>query len=753
MLMNRVYYLLKPIVPWPWRIALRRWWANRRRQAFADVWPIDVRAGGTPAGWLGWPEGKRFALVLTHDVEGTKGLSRVEQLMNIEVEQGLRSCFNLVPEGEYRVPDAMRNMLDQAGFEVGIHGLEHDGKLYSSRTKFATKVLRINRYLEKWKCSGFRSPFMQHKLEWLHKLHIEYDSSTFDTDPFEPQSDGAGTIFPFWVSGPNASGYVELPYTLPQDFTLFKVLEEKGIDIWKRKVDWIAERGGMILLNVHPDYMCFKGQPGRDEYPVSHYQELLRYIHEKYDGSYWPALPREVVRYYRGRVPLPVRNTRKKICMVAYTTYEGDNHVRQCAETLAKRGDRVDVVAVSTAHLRQQPESELNGVKIYRVQHRKHKESSQWISVWRLVCFLINSSRAVTRLHKRNRYDVIHVHNLPDFLVFAAWYPKMTGTKLILDIRYALPELFASKSQTKLNAVNFSLLLRIERISAKFVDHVLISNLLWYKTGTKYLVPEERCSVLINHVDPEKKSRRPRTRTDSRFVVLYPDSLRWQQELDITVSAFAEVKRQVPNAEFHIYTGSDGADKKASLRFLLQKLDLEECVKLHEDVALDEVVEAIANAGIGVAPKRADSVGNKTFSTQIMEFISQGVPVIVSRANIDSFYFEQGMAHFFPSGDSQAMAEAMLDVINNKELRESFVPQDDEYCDNSDWHWDKKEYMALIDSLSTEYFDGIDPTSSVSSKYMRNSKGRAVESVIRDQVGRVTDKLDGPASASTLKKS
>ena len=113
---------------------------------------------------------------------------------------------------------------------------------------------------------------MQHKLSWLHELGVEYDTSTFDTDPFEPEPDGTATIFPFWVPGPNGSGYVELSYTLVQDFTLFRVLRERNIDIWKRKLDWIVERGGMVLLNTHPDYMCFGGKPARDEFPV----ELLR---------------------------------------------------------------------------------------------------------------------------------------------------------------------------------------------------------------------------------------------------------------------------------------------------------------------------------------------------------------------------------------------------------------------------------------------------------------------------------------------
>ena len=178
--------------------------------------------------------------------------------MNLELNHGFRSAFNFVPEGEYRVSKATRDALERAGFEVGVHGLEHDGKLYNSKVKFAAKAARINEYLRQWCVCGFRSPLMQHKLGWLHQLDVEYDCSTFDTDPFEPEPDGVGTVFPFWVPGPKGSGYVELPYSLIQDFTLFVLFREPNIDVWKKKLDWVVAHGGMALLTTHPDYMSFE---------------------------------------------------------------------------------------------------------------------------------------------------------------------------------------------------------------------------------------------------------------------------------------------------------------------------------------------------------------------------------------------------------------------------------------------------------------------------------------------------------------
>ena len=705
MILNRAYYQLKPILPWRFRVAMREIRARRRRKLFSNVWPIDPKAGRTPSGWPGWPDGKRFAFVLTHDVEGSKGLSRVERLAQLEVRYGFRSSFNFVPKGEYCVPDGTRAFLDSAGFEVGIHGLEHDGKLYARREEFVEKAAGIRAYMSRWQACGFRSPLMQHRLGWLHALGCAYDSSTFDTDPFEPEPDGFGTIFPFWVSNGLGGGYTELPYTLIQDFNLFIVLGEKDTGVWKDKVDWIAEKGGMVLLNTHPDYMCFGGQQAPDEYPVSRYEDFLRYVREKYEGQYWAALPREVARYHTNSVPVSSRNTRRRICMLAYTFYEFDNRVRRYAETLAKRGDHVDVIALSGPFF-QQPVEEINGVNVYRIQHREYDETSKWSYAKRLLRFLINSSRFMTRLYEHHRYDVVHVHNMPDFLVFAAWYPKMRGAKLILDVHDIVPELFKNKFKTRLSSAYVWALKAVEKMSAHFVDHVIVSNDLWRSTLVERSVPEEKCSVCLNHVDLSIFYRRHRTRQDDKFIVLFPGSLQWHQGLDIAIRAFSQFKKEVPNAEFHIYSGG-GEDQRGELVALAQALGVGDSVKSMGGVRLDEMPQVIANADLGVVPKRADSFGNEAYSTKIMEFMSQGIPVVVSRTKIDSYYYQEGTVHFFESGNSDDMARAMLEVFHEKKLRQTLQMRGYEYSQQNSWDRKKQEYLDLIDSLSTERFDGI----------------------------------------------
>jgi hypothetical protein len=297
MLLRNIYYLFKPAIPRPLRMAFRRFHARRLRRRFSSSWPINKVAARALEGWHGWPDGKQFAFVLTHDVEGKSGLDRCRVLAEMEMRLGFRSSFNFVPEGEYTTPESLRGFLTSNGFEVGIHDLRHDGTLYRSRKSFRADAEKINRYLETWGVVGFRSGFMLHNLDWLHDLNILYDASTFDTDPFEPQPDGMNTIFPFRVSQNGHSGYIELPYTLPQDSTLFLVFRETSIDTWVRKLDWVAAHGGMALVNVHPDYMNFNGKPNSSEYLAELYEGLLKYVAERYRDTCWLALPREVAEF------------------------------------------------------------------------------------------------------------------------------------------------------------------------------------------------------------------------------------------------------------------------------------------------------------------------------------------------------------------------------------------------------------------------------------------------------------------------
>jgi hypothetical protein len=298
---NKLFYYLKPVMPRKMQLFLRRLIARYKRKKYAHIWPIDPHAATPPAGWKGWPDGKQFALVIMHDVDTQIGHDKCSKLMDLEEGLGMRSTFNVVPE-RYKVSGQLLKDIKSRGFGLGVHGLNHDGKLFLTYDGFRKKAAKINEYIKSWDAKGFSSPSMHHRLEWMHHLDIESSTSTFDTDPFEPQSDAIGTIFPFIVQNdPAREGFVEMPYTLPQDFTLYIILHEKNIDIMKTKLDWIVKNKGMALFNTHPDYMDFSDGKQRryEEYPVSLYKEFLLYIKNSYAGNYWDALPHDMAIYLK----------------------------------------------------------------------------------------------------------------------------------------------------------------------------------------------------------------------------------------------------------------------------------------------------------------------------------------------------------------------------------------------------------------------------------------------------------------------
>jgi len=227
---------------------------------------------------------KDCAVVLTHDVEEQEGFNFIPKVLELEEKYGFKSSWNIVPY-KYKIDNGIIREIRETGNEIGIHGYNHDGKLYYSEKIFNQRVPFINEAIKKYGAVGFRSPMVHRNLEWLQKLNMEYDASCFDYDPFQPFPGGTGSIWPFI-----AGKFVELPYTLPQDHTIFYVLNQKDISLWKKKINWIIENKGMVLALTHPDYL-------NSTLHFQMYEELLKYL--KSFQSAWFCLPREISSWWR----------------------------------------------------------------------------------------------------------------------------------------------------------------------------------------------------------------------------------------------------------------------------------------------------------------------------------------------------------------------------------------------------------------------------------------------------------------------
>lgn len=299
------YYAVKPMLPRATQLALRRFYARHQARRPFPAWPIEtlrvdqlknrLRAELELTGLQRipfvnfWPTRRRFAFILTHDVEGPRGVENIPRLLEIERRHGLRSSWNFVAE-DYPIDSGVFPALREAGCEIGLHGLHHDGLLFADRASFAAQLPDIHRVMGEWGAVGFRSPATHRECAWMPELSCLYDSSFPDTDPFEPQPGGCCSIWPFFLGD-----LVELPITMIQDHTLFEILKESSIERWVEKSDWLVSNHGLVNVLVHPDYML-------SDRRLDLYEQLLDHLTGQPEG--WHALPRDLARWWWTRASL-----------------------------------------------------------------------------------------------------------------------------------------------------------------------------------------------------------------------------------------------------------------------------------------------------------------------------------------------------------------------------------------------------------------------------------------------------------------
>jgi hypothetical protein len=307
---QKIYYTLRPLMPVGFRKHLQKLYLNRWHQIAFPRWPVDrtvenileqlvqlsigAHSRQMPFVWF-WPEGASGCLIMTHDIETTYGRDLSVELADLDESFGIKSSFQIVPLDRYAVPEAFLESLRKHGREVNLHGLRHDGQLFRDRAKFEKDVKEINRYAKAYSAAGFRSPVMYRNLDWYDDFDVSYDMSVPNVAHLDPQRGGCCTVMPYFI------GHVlELPLTTTQDYSLFNILGERSIGLWKQQIEMVLEKHGLISFNIHPDYIM--AEPYR-----SIYRQLLDYLRQICaERNIWIALPGEVDQWWRWRQEMHV---------------------------------------------------------------------------------------------------------------------------------------------------------------------------------------------------------------------------------------------------------------------------------------------------------------------------------------------------------------------------------------------------------------------------------------------------------------
>ena len=348
---ERLYYQLRPYLGvgvrkhlqkvrlrgWD-RIPFPQWPVDRSVDALMEVALAAVlktrRESSIPFVWF-WPDAAPACGMMTHDVESPAGLDFCDVLMDIDDSFAIKSAFQLIPEGR---EDAWRRTaarLRKRGFEVNLHDLNHDGRLFADKAAFLGHAKRINDYTREFGCDGFRSGAMYREQDWFDAFEFAYDMSVPNAAHLEPQRGGCCTVMPYFVGN-----ILELPLTMAQDYSLFHILGDYSTDLWKEQSRIITEHHGLISVITHPDYLI-----GHRERAV--YHALLRHLTELRDRhGVWMALPGEINRWWRNRHKMTltpsgggwrIEGPDSDRARVAYAALDGDRLVYTLQDAGAQR--------------------------------------------------------------------------------------------------------------------------------------------------------------------------------------------------------------------------------------------------------------------------------------------------------------------------------------------------------------------------------------------------------------------------------
>ncbi|HKW16989.1 MAG TPA: hypothetical protein VJO35_05725 [Terriglobales bacterium] len=303
---GRAYYYVRPLLPVNVRYRLQKLHLRGWDRIEFPHWPVDQTVDNTmadllllcrrahnveriPFVWF-WPDGATSAAVVTHDVETAYGRDLCGTIMDIDDGFGIKASFQVVPERRYKVTPNYIDRIWRRGFEVAVHDLNHDGHLYSDRETFRRRAVKINEYRKKYRADGFRAAVLYRNQEWYDSLDFSYDSSVPNVAHLDPQRGGCCTVMPYFVGD-----LVELPVTLTQDYSLFHILGDYSIDLWKRQIDLIMQNHGLINVIIHPDYATTPKERAIVEQLLSHLAIM------RDEKNVWAALPKDVARWWKQR--------------------------------------------------------------------------------------------------------------------------------------------------------------------------------------------------------------------------------------------------------------------------------------------------------------------------------------------------------------------------------------------------------------------------------------------------------------------
>jgi glycosyltransferase involved in cell wall biosynthesis len=387
-----------------------------------------------------------------------------------------------------------------------------------------------------------------------------------------------------------------------------------------------------------------------------------------------------------------------RVLMIAFTDYPADTRVRREAEALVARGHRVDVVCSWTPQLGDR--RCLDGVRIYptgRLEERSQLGPLGYVA--RDVGFLLRAAAAALRLQRRNRYDLVQVHTMPDYLIAAAALPKLMGARILLDMHDLVPELYEAKFGVDESNPVVKLTKLVERCCLGFADHALAVHQAHLDALLRHGNPAKKFDIIMNVPDPRFFTRRSDSRLASdRFVLLYHGTIARRHGLESAVRAVEIARQTYDDIQLQIVGDGDDVERLSSL---VDDLDMGDAVEIRRGrLPIEQLGPILDGASAGIVPLVDSAFTRNMLPVKLLEYVALGIPVISSSLPNIRAYFDETMVLFFRSGDEEDLASKILQLRADPGLRNRLVVRADTFLEEHSWEREGERYCDVVESLT-----------------------------------------------------
>lgn len=389
----------------------------------------------------------------------------------------------------------------------------------------------------------------------------------------------------------------------------------------------------------------------------------------------------------------------RRAAVLLFSYYPADNRPRRAAEALAKEGMDVELICLRKS--RDEPVREVfNGVTIRRLPLRRHR-GGPVAYILQYSMFLLSALVYLLARSFPRRFHLVHVHNMPDFLVFSALVPKILGAKVVLDLHDPMPELMMTIFGLGPTSTAVRLLQHLERWSIRFANSVITVNAACKRIFAARSCSAEKIQTIMNSPDEEIFTLRPadaRSTAPGRpFVMMYHGSILERNGLDLAVEAVLAIRERVPTAELRIY-----GEATPFLEVVLRRVrdrGMQHVVRYFGAKGPRQIAAAIDECDVGIIPNRRSIFTEINTPTRIFEYLSRGKPVITGRAPGVLDYFGEDELFFFTLGDAADLASVMTRVFERPAEVDSVIKRgQDIYLDHR-WCEERRRLLDHVAQL------------------------------------------------------